>query len=372
MPHRFTLGVEEEFQIVDPADLGTEVPRGRVHQPRRHHARGSGQAGTAPVHRRGRARPSAPTPTNWSTRSCGCAAKSPRRPRARGSRSRRPARTRSRTGSTRSSPPASATTRSSKNCRCWRGRCSSSACTSTSGMPDKQTTIAIMNMARYFLPHLLALSCSSPFWMGRNTGLKSFRTSVFRRFPRTGLPEHFESWGEFEDLHPDARRPELHRQRQEDLVGRAAAPAVRHARVPRLRRADAAGRLGGHRVAHPGARLQALQAAQPEPGIPPLPPAAHPGEQVARGPLRHRRQPDRLRQEGRGADAAADARAARRSWTTWWTNWGAGGRCRASSTSCGTARAPTGSCASSKRPGLRRPSWRTSCARRRAEAGARG
>lgn len=66
------------------------------------------------------------------------------------------------------------------------------------GMPDKQATIDIMNMARYFLPHLLALSCSSPFWMGRKTGLKSFRTSVFRRFPRTGLPEHFESWGEFE------------------------------------------------------------------------------------------------------------------------------------------------------------------------------
>jgi len=66
-------------------------------------------------------------------------------------------------------------------------------------MPDKQTTIDIMNMARYFLPHLLALSTSSPFWMGRETGLKSYRTTVFRRFPRTGLPEHFDSWGEFEE-----------------------------------------------------------------------------------------------------------------------------------------------------------------------------
>ena len=55
-------------------------------------------------------------------------------------------------------------------------------------MPDKQTTIDMMNMVRYFLPHLLALSTSSPFWMGRNTGLKSFRTTVFRRFPRTGVP----------------------------------------------------------------------------------------------------------------------------------------------------------------------------------------
>jgi len=54
-----------------------------------------------------------------------------------------------------------------------------------------KTTIDMMNMVRYFLPHLLALSTSSPFWMGRNTGLKSFRTTVFRRFPRTGIPEQF-------------------------------------------------------------------------------------------------------------------------------------------------------------------------------------
>src|ERR1700721_1234908 len=65
--------------------------------------------------------------------------------------------------------------------------------------PDKQTTIDMMNMVRYFLPHLLALSTSSPFWMGRNTGLKSFRTTVFRRFPRTGIPDHFDSWSEYED-----------------------------------------------------------------------------------------------------------------------------------------------------------------------------
>jgi glutamate---cysteine ligase / carboxylate-amine ligase len=67
-------------------------------------------------------------------------------------------------------------------------------------MPDKQTTIDMMNMVRYFLPHLLALSTSSPFWMGRNTGLKSFRTTVFRRFPRTGVPEQFESWSAYENF----------------------------------------------------------------------------------------------------------------------------------------------------------------------------
>src|SRR2546426_1368573 len=67
-------------------------------------------------------------------------------------------------------------------------------------MPDKQTTIDMMNGVRYFLPHLLALSTSSPFWMGRNTGLKSFRTTVFRRFPRTGVPEQFESWSAYENF----------------------------------------------------------------------------------------------------------------------------------------------------------------------------
>jgi carboxylate-amine ligase len=66
-------------------------------------------------------------------------------------------------------------------------------------VPDRTTMIDLMNMARYFLPHLLALSTSSPFWMGRDTGLKSFRTTVFRRFPRTGIPEHLDSWNQYED-----------------------------------------------------------------------------------------------------------------------------------------------------------------------------
>ncbi len=55
-------------------------------------------------------------------------------------------------------------------------------------MPDKAATIDIMNAARYFLPHLLALSTSSPFWMGRDTGLKSYRTTIFRRFPGLACP----------------------------------------------------------------------------------------------------------------------------------------------------------------------------------------
>jgi glutamate---cysteine ligase / carboxylate-amine ligase len=62
---------------------------------------------------------------------------------------------------------------------------------------DPDLRIDLMNQVRYFLPHLLALSTSSPFWGGWNTGLKSYRLNVFRALPRTGLPGHFESWSEY-------------------------------------------------------------------------------------------------------------------------------------------------------------------------------
>jgi carboxylate-amine ligase len=56
-----------------------------------------------------------------------------------------------------------------------------------------------MNQARYFLPHLHALSVNSPFWLGQNTGLKAYRQMIFERFPRTGIPDAFESLSEYED-----------------------------------------------------------------------------------------------------------------------------------------------------------------------------
>ncbi len=65
------------------------------------------------------------------------------------------------------------------------------------GIEDDELRIDLMNQAGYFLPHLLALSTSSPFWRGEDTGLKSYRLAVFNELPRTGLPEHFESYGEF-------------------------------------------------------------------------------------------------------------------------------------------------------------------------------
>lgn len=67
------------------------------------------------------------------------------------------------------------------------------------GMPNREVAIELMNVARYVLPHLLALSTSSPFWMGRNTGFKSYRSVVFSGFPRTGIPPSFTSATEFEN-----------------------------------------------------------------------------------------------------------------------------------------------------------------------------
>src|SRR5436309_6347834 len=67
------------------------------------------------------------------------------------------------------------------------------------GIPDRETAIHVMNAARYFLPHIFALSTNSPFWQGRNTGFKSYRSKVFDRFPRTGIPDHFQSLAEYDN-----------------------------------------------------------------------------------------------------------------------------------------------------------------------------
>jgi carboxylate-amine ligase len=67
------------------------------------------------------------------------------------------------------------------------------------GIPDREEAIDVMNQARYFLPHIYALSVNSPFWLGQNTGLKAYRQMIFERFPRTGIPDAFESLSEYED-----------------------------------------------------------------------------------------------------------------------------------------------------------------------------
>ncbi|MDJ0664230.1 MAG: carboxylate-amine ligase [Acidimicrobiia bacterium] len=97
------------------------------------------------------------------------------------------------------------------------------------GIEDPDVRVDLMNQVLYFVPHMLALSTSSPFWNGKETGLKSYRTSVFRAVPRTGMPDEFDSWAEYQrhvdvlvgagviedatklwwDLRPSARYPTL-------------------------------------------------------------------------------------------------------------------------------------------------------------------
>lgn len=66
------------------------------------------------------------------------------------------------------------------------------------GISDPELRIDLMNQVSYFLPHLLAMSCSSPFWGGADTGFKSYRLTVFDALPRTGIPEHFYSFAEYQ------------------------------------------------------------------------------------------------------------------------------------------------------------------------------
>ncbi|MBC6989723.1 carboxylate-amine ligase [Hymenobacter sp. BT491] len=67
------------------------------------------------------------------------------------------------------------------------------------GIENREIGVYMMNALRYFLPHIFALSTNSPFWEGRETGYKSFRTKVFERFPRTGIPDYFTSAGEYDE-----------------------------------------------------------------------------------------------------------------------------------------------------------------------------
>ncbi|MEQ1692436.1 MAG: carboxylate-amine ligase, partial [Gemmatimonas sp.] len=68
------------------------------------------------------------------------------------------------------------------------------------GIEDNEFRIDCLNAARYVLPHILCLSTSSPFWFGRNTGLHSYRSIVFKNFPRTGVPRILQGWGDYADL----------------------------------------------------------------------------------------------------------------------------------------------------------------------------
>ena len=140
------------------------------------------------------------------------------------------------------------------------------------GIEDDDLRIDLMNQLTYFLPHLLALSCSSPFWEGERTGLMSFRLMIFNGVPRTGLPQQFSSWGEYRrhtdvlvetgiiadnsriwwDLRPSARYPTLETRVMdccttlEDALSLAALNQCLVRMLWRLRRANQRWRMYSH------------------------------------------------------------------------------------------------------------------------------
>ena len=179
------------------------------------------------------------------------------------------------------------------------------------GIEDRETLIQLMNQVRYFLPHLLALSTNSPFWLGMNTGLKSYRCKVFDKFPRTNIPDTFSSWADYDNFvnllvrtncidnakkiwwdvrpHPffttlEVRICDIPMRVDETL----AIAALIQATVAKLYKLHA--------------RNQAYREVQP---------LAVDGEQVARLALRHRGQADRLRPAEGSGRAPADSRVPR-------------------------------------------------------------
>ena len=171
------------------------------------------------------------------------------------------------------------------------------------GIDDRETLIQLMNQMRYFLPHLLALSANSPFWIGMNTGLKSYRCKVFDRFPRTNIPDTFTSWADFENFVNLLVRTNCIDNAKKIWWDIRPHPffntlEVRVCDIPM--RVDETLALAALIQA---TRRQALPPARAQPELAPVQPRAADGEQVARRPLRHRRQAHRLRPGTRGARA---------------------------------------------------------------------
>ncbi len=144
------------------------------------------------------------------------------------------------------------------------------------GLGADEFRIDVMNQFTYFVPHLLALSCSSPFWQGENTGLKSYRLTVFDGLPRTRLPDRFASYGEYErhiatlvesgiiedasklwwDVRPSARYPTLETRicdvctRLSDTVAVAALTVCLQRMIMRLRFANQRWRIYANMLIH--------------------------------------------------------------------------------------------------------------------------
>ena len=130
----------------------------------------------------------------------------------------------------------------------WPGGCRSSASTSTSACGRPRRSIAIANALTAYIPHFLALSASSPYWEGRDTGLASSRSKVFESLPTAGLPYQLDDWAEFEQFMETLVVGPGHHQHPRGVVGHPPPPRLRHRRAAHLRRhPDPAGGGGAGR-----------------------------------------------------------------------------------------------------------------------------
>ena len=131
------------------------------------------------------------------------------------------------------------------------------------GIEDRETAIQLMNQVRYFLPHLLALSTNSPFWIGMNTGLKSYRCKVFDKLPAHQHPRHVHvSWADFESFVNLLVRTNCIDNAKKIWWDIRPHPFFPTLEVPHLRHADARRRDDRDRRADPGDHRQAVQAAR--------------------------------------------------------------------------------------------------------------
>ena len=174
------------------------------------------------------------------------------------------------------------------------------------GIEDREAAIRIMNSMRYFLPHIMALATNSPFWLGLNTGYKGYRAKVFENFPRTGIPDAFSSYSEFENYVALLVKTNCIDNAKKIWWDIRPHPffntvEVRACDIPlRAEETVAIAALIQATAAYP------VSAARGEPGLSPVRAAAADGEQIPRGAVRAGWQADRLRQAAGDSAARAD------------------------------------------------------------------
>ena len=179
------------------------------------------------------------------------------------------------------------------------------------GIEDADLRVDLMSQVSYFMPHLLALSSSSPFWEGHDTGLKAFRPIIIGDLPRSGLPEIFESWNDWQELLQVLAETGM--VTDPSKIWWDMRPSAKHPTLE-IRICDICTWIGGRadgRRALPVDPVVPRAPQEQQPALAALPADPDPREQVAGAALRGRGGDGGLRQAGAGALPGAGRRAGR-------------------------------------------------------------